>query len=52
MFPNSFIVEDDDEEDSEVKLQGRNIANEMWKSYLDYMADAETDDSDNEFSGK
>ncbi|KAF8805531.1 hypothetical protein BYT27DRAFT_7104372 [Phlegmacium glaucopus] len=48
---DGFIVEDDDEENSEVKLWRKNIANEMWKSYLNYMADAETDNSDNDFSG-
>ena len=45
---DGFIVEDDDEENSEVKLLRRNIANEMWKSYMDYMADT---DSDDDFSG-
>ena len=43
-----FIEEDDEEDNSEVKLQRKNIANEMWKSYLNYMADTGTDD---DFSG-
>ena len=44
-----FIVEDDDEDNSEVKLWRKNIANHMWRSYKNYMADAETDDSDDDF---
>ena len=34
-----FIVDDDDEENSEVKSRRMNIANEMWESYLQYTAD-------------
>jgi hypothetical protein len=43
-----FIAEDDDETNSEVKLRRTNIANEMWESYLNYMADAETGSSDDD----
>jgi hypothetical protein len=45
-----FIAEDDDEANSEVKLRRVNIANEMWDSYLNYMADAEAGSSDNDSS--
>jgi hypothetical protein len=38
------------EANSEVKLRRANIANEMWESYLNYMADAETGSSDNDSS--
>jgi len=50
-YDGGFIVEDDDEANSEVKLRRKNIANEMWKSYLDYIADAETTDSDDDILG-
>jgi hypothetical protein len=43
-----FILDDDVEVNSEVKLRRTNIANEMWKSYLDYMADTETSNSDSD----
>jgi hypothetical protein len=46
-----LIVEDDDEANSEVKLHRRNVANEMWRSYLDYMADAEASSSDDDILG-
>ena len=46
-----FIVEDDDEANSEVKLRRKNIANEMWQSYLDYMEDKGTSNSDDDSSG-
>ena len=46
-----FITEDEEEENSEVKLQRTNIANEMWASYLNYMADTGTGNSDDESSG-
>ena len=36
---SGFIEEDDDEANLEVKLHRINIANEMWESYLEYMAD-------------
>ena len=41
---------DDDEDDSEVKIQRKNIANEMWRSYLDYMAWADTSNSNDNSS--
>ena len=48
-------MEDDDEGNSEVKLHRMNIANEMWRSYLSYIAEAtdseaeaEVMDSDND----
>ena len=47
---SGFIAEDDDEANSEVKLCRANIANEMWESYLNYMADAETGSSDDDSS--
>jgi hypothetical protein len=47
---NGFIAEDDDEANSEVKLRRINIANEMWESYLNYMADGETESSDDDLS--
>lgn len=48
---DGFIVEDEEEENSEVKLQSKKIANEMWKSYLNYMENTKTSDSDDDFSG-
>ena len=42
---SGFIAEDDDEANSEVKLHRINIANEMWESYLNYMADTESSDN-------
>jgi len=47
---SGFIAEDDDEANSEVKLRRINIANEMWDSYLNYMADGETGSSDDDLS--
>ena len=49
---SGFIEEDDDEANSEVKLHRINIANEMWESYLEYMAntDSETGNSSDDFS--
>jgi DDE superfamily endonuclease len=41
---NGFIMEDDDEGNSEVKLRRMNIANEMWESYLHYIADSDNND--------
>jgi hypothetical protein len=32
-------------------LRRKNIANEMWRSYLDYMADAEASSSDDDILG-
>ena len=46
-----FIVEDEEEEDSEVKLRRKNIANEMWKSYLNDIASEETESMDDDFLG-
>ena len=43
-----FITEDDDEGNSEIKKRRVNIANEMWESYLNYIADTETTSSDDE----
>ena len=37
-------MEDDNEGNSEVKLRRMNIANEMWRSYLDYNAETDSDD--------
>jgi hypothetical protein len=34
---SDFIVDDDNEANSEVKLHRKNITNAMWKSYLDYI---------------
>ena len=48
---DGFIVEDDDEANLEVKLRRKNIANEMWKSYLNYIADTETSSSDDDLLG-
>jgi hypothetical protein len=45
-----FITEDDDGGNSEVKLRRINIANAMWESYLNYLANAGTVDSDDDFS--
>ena len=46
---SGFIAEDEEEEgDSEVKLRRKNIANKMWKSYLNYMATAGTGDGDDD----
>ena len=44
------IADDDDEEESEIKSRRKGIANEMWKSYLDYTANTETSDSEDDFS--
>ena len=44
------LIEDDDEEDSEVIIWRKNIANEMWRSYLDYMAGVDTSNSDDNSS--
>ena len=33
-YGGGFIEEDDEEDNLEVKLWRKNIANEMWKSYL------------------
>jgi len=43
-----FITKDDDEGNSEIKKRRVNIANEMWESYLNYIADTETTSSDDE----
>jgi hypothetical protein len=45
---DGFITEDDDEASSEVKARRMNIANAMWESYLNYLANAEADDSDDD----
>jgi hypothetical protein len=43
---SGFIAEEEEEEEnSEVKLQRKNIANAMWRSYLNYMADGNSDDN-------
>jgi hypothetical protein len=47
---SGFIAEDDDEANSDVKLRRINIANEMWESYLNYMADGEAGSSDDDLS--
>ena len=46
---DGFIADDDDEEESEIKSRRKGIANEMWKSYLDYTANTETSDSEDDF---
>lgn len=43
-----FITEDDGEGNSEVKDRRTNIANAMWQSYKDYLANAETDSGDSD----
>ena len=45
---SGFIAEDEEEGNSEVKSQRMNIANEIWKSYLNYIADTDTVDSDDD----
>lgn len=45
-----FLTEDDDDGNSEVKLRRLNIANAMWESYLNYLANAGTVDSDDDLS--
>ena len=47
---SGFIAEDDDEANSDVKLCRINITNEMWESYLNYMADGEMGSSDDDLS--
>ena len=47
---DGFINEDDDDGSTEVKAHRMNIANAMWESYLNYLADGGTDDSDDDFS--
>lgn len=42
---HGFIEEDDDGANLEVKQRRINIANQMWESYLNYMANTETGDS-------
>jgi hypothetical protein len=49
-YGSGFIEEDDTEANAEVKSRRINIAYEMWRSYLDYMADAETSNSDDSVS--
>jgi hypothetical protein len=46
---SGFIGEDDDEATSEVKQRRMDIANEMWNSYLNYMANTDTDSSDSDY---
>jgi hypothetical protein len=43
-----FITEGDGEDNSEVKKRRMNIANEMWESYLNYIADKEMTSSDDD----
>lgn len=43
-----FIIEDEDG-NSEVELRRMNIANAMWGSYLEYLANAGTVDSESDF---
>lgn len=40
-YGSDFIADDDDEANSIVKLHRKNIANEMWRSYMIYMEDTE-----------
>ena len=44
-----FVVKDKEEEDSEVKLRRKNIANEMWKSYLHDIASEEIGSMNDDF---
>lgn len=50
-YGGGFIVDDGAEENLKAKLCRKNITNEMWKSYLNYRADKETSNSDDNFSG-
>ena len=45
-----FITDDNYDGNSEVKSHRINIANAMWESYLEYMANWGTIDSDDDFS--
>jgi hypothetical protein len=47
---SGFITEDDDNGNSEVKMRRINIANAMWESYLNYLANAGIVDSDSDLS--
>jgi hypothetical protein len=47
---SGFITEDDDDGNLEVKMHRINIANAMWESYLNYLANAGTVDSDSDLS--
>ena len=47
---SGFIAEDDGKANSDVKLCRINTANEMWESYLNYMADGEAGSSDDDLS--
>jgi hypothetical protein len=42
---SGFITDNDEEGNSEVKLRRMTIANKMWISYLNYIADLDTVDS-------
>jgi hypothetical protein len=46
---DGFIAADNEEGNSEVKARRMNIANEMWESYLNYIADAGSVDSDDDY---
>ena len=46
-----FITENNKKENSKVKLQRKNIANKIWKSYLNYMANTRTRNSNNKSLG-
>ena len=45
---HGFIAEDDNEANSEVKQCRANIANQMWESYLNYIADSGTGSSEDD----
>jgi hypothetical protein len=45
-----FITEDDDDGTSEVKSRRINIANAMWESYMNYLANEGAVDSDDDLS--
>ena len=45
---HGFIAEDDNEANSEVKQCRTNIANQMWESYLNYIADSGTGSSEDD----
>ena len=50
-FPSDIDNNYGNEANSEVKLHRQNIANEMWNSYLDYMADTEASNNDDNTLG-
>jgi hypothetical protein len=47
---DGFINEDYDDGSTEVKAHRMNISNAMWESYLNYLENGGTDDSDDNIS--